>query len=108
MEVAMRSELISGAMSQVPNRYLLAKLLAKATRGFHRPGSRIQDTTNDVLLRFSRSNPIADVQPAQLLSNPPRGNRSDRKIEHSSKLLALPRVATHSKASLEAIRVLGI
>jgi hypothetical protein len=58
----MRSELIFDAKTQVPNRYLLAKLLAKATRGFHRPGTRIQDTTNYVLARFSRSNPIADMR----------------------------------------------
>jgi hypothetical protein len=55
----MGSALIFRAKSQVPNRYLLAKLLAKATRSFHKPGSRIQDMTNDVLVRLSRSNPIA-------------------------------------------------
>lgn len=54
----MRSELIFEAAVQVPNRFLLAK----ATRGLHRPGSRIHDATNGVFVRFSRSNPIADVQ----------------------------------------------
>lgn len=58
----MRSELIFGAVAQVSNRFLLTKLLAKATRRFHTPGIRIQDTTNDVLTRFTRSNPIAELQ----------------------------------------------
>lgn len=54
----MRSGLIFDAKTHVQNRFLLAKLLAKAIRGLHRPGTRIQDTTNDVLARFSCSNPI--------------------------------------------------
>jgi len=54
----MRSELIFNAMTHVSNRYLLIKLAAKATRKFHRPNTRIQDTTNDVLEFFSRSNPV--------------------------------------------------
>lgn len=54
----MRSELIFGAMEHVSNRYLLTKLASKATRKFHRPNTRIQDTANDVLAHFSRSNPI--------------------------------------------------
>jgi hypothetical protein len=56
-----RSEMIFGAIARVPNRFLLARLLAKATRGFHAPGARIQDTTNDVLARFGRCNPIGEV-----------------------------------------------
>ena len=54
----MRSELIFGAMAHVSNRYLLTKLASKATRKFHRPNTRIQDTANDVFLHFSRSSPI--------------------------------------------------
>jgi hypothetical protein len=54
----MRSELIFGAMEHVPNRYLLTKLASKATRKFHRPNTRIQDTANDVFVRFSRFSPI--------------------------------------------------
>jgi hypothetical protein len=56
----MRSDLIFGAVTQVPNRFLFVKVLAKATRDFHRPGARIEDTTNDVLLRCGCTNPIAD------------------------------------------------
>jgi hypothetical protein len=58
----MRSELIFGAMAHVSNRFLLTKLASKATRRFHRPNTRIQDTANDVFLRFSRSSPIAAVR----------------------------------------------
>jgi hypothetical protein len=58
----MRSELIFGAMAHVSNRYLLTKLASKATRKFHRPNTRIQDTANDVFLHFSRSSPIPIVR----------------------------------------------
>ena len=58
----MRSDLVFGAMAHVPNRFLLTKLAAKATRKLHRPGSRIQDTANDVLGRFRRANPMAGMQ----------------------------------------------
>jgi hypothetical protein len=57
-EDMMRSELIFGALTHVQGRFLLAKLAAKATRKLHRPNTRIQETTNDVLVRFSRRNPI--------------------------------------------------
>src|ERR1700678_1665211 len=56
----MRSDLVFSAMTHVPNRYLLARVLAHATRKLHRPGTRIQDTTNEALARFSSANPIAD------------------------------------------------
>jgi len=51
----MRSDLVFGAMANVPNRYLLSQLASKAARKLHRPGTRTQDTTNDVLTRFGRS-----------------------------------------------------
>jgi len=54
-----RSDLIFGAMIHVSNRFMLAKLAAKATRKFHKPNTRIEETTNDVLLRFSQANPMA-------------------------------------------------
>jgi hypothetical protein len=55
----MRSELVTGALKYVPNRYLLARLAAKAIRGFHRPSTRIAETANQVLFRFSLSDPMA-------------------------------------------------
>jgi hypothetical protein len=58
----MRSDLIFGALTQVPGRFQLTRLAAKATRKFHRPNTRIQDTTNDVLVRFGRRRPIPIAQ----------------------------------------------
>jgi hypothetical protein len=54
----MRSNLVFDAMKHVSNRYLLSQLVAKATRELHKPGTRMQDTTNDVLVRCSRSSPL--------------------------------------------------
>lgn len=55
----MRSELVMGALQHVPNRYLLTRLASKATRAFHRPNTRVAETTNDVLRRFGTKSPIA-------------------------------------------------
>jgi hypothetical protein len=54
----MRSELIFGAIAHISNRFLLSNMTAKATRKLHKPNTRIQDTTNDVFIHFSRANPI--------------------------------------------------
>ncbi len=54
----MRSDLVFKSMSYVSNRYLLTRLVAKATRKLHRPNTRIEETTNDVLERFGRQNPM--------------------------------------------------
>ncbi|HZR28394.1 MAG TPA: hypothetical protein VFA71_06405 [Terriglobales bacterium] len=51
----MRSDLIFGALRPVRNRYTLCQLAAQATRKFHKPNSRIQETMNDVLVRFSKA-----------------------------------------------------
>ena len=53
----MRSDLVFGALDRVTNRYQLCQLLSKATRKLHKPNSRLQDTTNDVLVRFHSTNP---------------------------------------------------
>jgi hypothetical protein len=55
----MRSDLIFQASVHVSNRYQLTRLVSMATRALHRPGTRIQDTMNDVLTRFGQANPIA-------------------------------------------------
>jgi hypothetical protein len=55
----MRSELIFGAKTYVSNRFLLARLASKAIRKLHKPNTRVEDTTNDVLIRFSQANPLA-------------------------------------------------
>ena len=56
----MRSDLIFGALTHVTNRYELCQLASKATRKLHKPNTRLQDTTNEVLDRFKDALP-ADV-----------------------------------------------
>ena len=51
----MRSELIYDALRTVQNRYLLCQVASKATRKFHKPNTRIQDTMNEVFERFADS-----------------------------------------------------
>lgn len=57
----MRSDLVFGALSHVSNRYQLCQLASKATRKLHKPNTRLQDTTNEVLVRFHTSNPGAPL-----------------------------------------------
>jgi hypothetical protein len=53
----MRSDLVFGALSHVSNRYQLCQLASKATRKLHKPNTRLQDTANEVLVRFHTTNP---------------------------------------------------
>ncbi len=56
--------LIFGALTHVTNRYQLCQLAAKATRKLHKPNTRLQDTTNEVLDRFKETVPMDDgVEP---------------------------------------------
>lgn len=57
----MRSDLIFGALTHVNNRYQLCQLASKATRKLHKPNTRLQDTTNDVLDRFKDTVPMGEV-----------------------------------------------
>ncbi|HEX7728499.1 MAG TPA: DNA-directed RNA polymerase subunit omega [Terracidiphilus sp.] len=63
----MRSDLVFGALSHVTNRYQLCQLASKATRKLHKPNTRLQDTTNEVLVRFHTINPgpVAPVNQAR-------------------------------------------
>jgi hypothetical protein len=61
-KTAMRSDLVFGALSHVSNRYQLCQLASKATRKLHKPNTRLQDTTNEVLGRFEHSNPGSPVK----------------------------------------------
>ena len=56
----MRSDLIFGALAHLENRYQLCQLASKATRKLHKPNTRLQDTTNEVLTRFRQNNPAAE------------------------------------------------
>ena len=52
-----RSNLIFDTLHTLQNRYMLCQLASKATRKFHRPNTRIQETMNDVFGRIARSKP---------------------------------------------------
>ena len=51
----MRSDLVFEALHTLRNRYMLCQLASKATRRFHRPNTRIQETMNEVLDKISAS-----------------------------------------------------
>lgn len=68
----MRSDLIFGALTHVTNRYQLCQLASKATRKLHKPNTRLQDTTNDVLERFKDTVPMDEnasaAEPEEMLA----------------------------------------
>ena len=69
----MRSDLIYDSLKPVTNRYMLCQLVSKATRKFHRPNTRIQDTMNDVLVRVGKAEePEAVIVPGQTVAEPQR------------------------------------
>lgn len=51
----MRSDKVFEALHTLENRYMLCQLASKATRRFHRPNTRIQETMNEVLDRIAGS-----------------------------------------------------
>jgi hypothetical protein len=57
----MRSDLIYDALRTVRNRYMLCQVASKATRKFHKPNTRIQETMNEVLARFGESQSAEQV-----------------------------------------------
>ena len=69
----MRSELVFEAVHTLRNRYTLCQLASKATRRFHKPNTRIQDTTNDVL------NLIADSERQDILIEPETASEAQRR-----------------------------
>ena len=72
----MRSDLVFGALSHVSNRYQLCQLASKATRKLHKPTTRLQDTTNEVLVRFHGSNPAANTTASQVAPAPVQQRRA--------------------------------
>ena len=72
----MRSDLVFGALSHVSNRYTLCQLASKATRKLHKPTTRLQDTTNEVLQRFHTENPGASTAPAKPAVEPVQHRRA--------------------------------
>jgi hypothetical protein len=59
----MRADLTFMALAHESNRYLLSRLIAKATRKLHRPNTRLQDTMNDAFEWFGCSKPGAAADP---------------------------------------------
>ncbi len=57
----MRSNLIYDAVDTVTNRYLLCQVVSKATRRFHKPTTRVQDTVNEVLVRVGGAHEAEEV-----------------------------------------------
>lgn len=72
----MRSDLVFGALTHIKNRYQLCQLASKATRKLHKPSTRLQDTTNEVLGRFRHANPMAE---GSLEPNKPTAQDSERR-----------------------------
>jgi len=69
----MRSDLIYDALDTVNNRYLLCQLVSKATRKFHKPNTRVQETMNDVLARVGAEQPEKVLaSPASVVAEPQR------------------------------------
>ena len=71
----MRSDLVYPAVRKVPNRYLLCQVASKATRKFHRPNTRVQDTMNQILEKFGHA------ETAGLVSAAPALARLERQAE---------------------------
>ena len=69
----MRSELVFDAVHTLRNRYTLCQLASKATRKFHKPNTRIQDTTNEVMRR------IADSERRAILLEPEKATEGQRR-----------------------------
>ena len=49
----MRSDRIHRALVNIPNRFMLCRLVSVATRKYHDPGGRVQDVINDVIGWFA-------------------------------------------------------
>jgi hypothetical protein len=85
----MRTHLIFGALIHVKNRYQLCKLTSKATRLLHKPNNRLQDTTNDVLIRLNHQMPwqvpfpyVITDRPIGTSESPQEAESEGRKILH--------------------------
>ena len=51
----MRSDLVFESLHTLRNRYMWCQIASKATRRFHRPATRIQETMNEVLDKIAGS-----------------------------------------------------
>ncbi len=69
----MRSNKVFEALQTVQNRYMLCQLASKATRKFHKPATRIQETTNEILNR------IAGSERQTVLAEPKNASEAQRR-----------------------------
>jgi len=69
----MRSDRVFDALHTLRNRYMLCQLASKATRKFHRPSTRIQETMNGELDRIAESDRQA------VLTEPENVNEAQRR-----------------------------
>ena len=65
----MRSKLDFGATTYISNRFLLIQLASNTSHSFHRPSTRIEDTSIQVFERFTHVNPSAGVSYAESLQS---------------------------------------
>ena len=72
----MRSDRVFDALQTLRNRYMLCQLASKATRKFHRPSTRIQETMNGVLDR------IAGAERQEVLSEPENFAEAQRRAAY--------------------------
>jgi hypothetical protein len=71
----MRSDLIYHALDTVRNRYLLGQTISKATRKFHKPNTRVQETMNEVLVRVGKAQEaeaVIELKSAEKVAEPQR------------------------------------
>lgn len=68
-----RSDRVFDALHTLRNRYMLCQLASKATRKFHKPNTRIQETMNEVLER------IATSEKQSILAEPENVNEAQRR-----------------------------
>jgi hypothetical protein len=69
----MRSDRVFNALQTLQNRYMLCQLASKATRRFHKPNTRIQETMNEVLER------IAGAERQEVLAEPENVSEAQRR-----------------------------
>ena len=78
----MRSDRVFEALHTLRNRYMLCQLASKATRKFHRPSTRIQETMNQVLDRIAGSERQAVLSEPENFAEAQRRGPALARIEH--------------------------
>lgn len=104
----MHSALLFEAKAHILNRFLLARFVSKATRALHRPGTRIQDTTNDVLIRMSHIRAVTEaliVQPAA--ETRLHHSKAPTPISFTPKPIALTPTSELSQSGFQNLEALG-